>query len=85
MDIVEGSLSLMQGSRNDHQRRDGEAKQNERTQIEGTATRHKIDPHEFGKFVEEEKDALGRPNSQNFSWRELQELAARFKTENGVE
>jgi hypothetical protein len=84
-DIVEGSLSLMQGNGNDHTRRDGEAKQIEKTQIEGTATRYKIDPYKFGEFVEEEKDAIGRPNSQNFSWQELQELAARFKAENGVE
>jgi hypothetical protein len=47
--------------------------------------RNKIDQHEFGDFVEDEKHAVGRPNSQNYTWDELQDLATKFKLENGIE
>lgn len=48
-------------------------------QIDDIANKYKINRKEFGKYVERTKRANGQGGADNFSWRELEELASKFK------
>ncbi len=59
------------------------ANASDRQQIRNVARQAGIDPRRFGDFVEEEKEALGRQPSENFSYGELVQLANDYKAGGG--
>ena len=55
------------------------ANSDDRRQIDSVAREANIDRREFGDFIEETKRSEGRGASNNYTYRELQELAREFK------
>ena len=55
------------------------ANSNDRTQVDHVARDAKIDRRKFGDFIESVKEQQGRRPSDNFSYKELQQLAQEFK------
>ncbi len=54
------------------------ANANDRKQVDSVAKKFKIDRREFGDFIEQTKQEMGRGPSDNFSYSELEDLAREF-------
>ena len=75
--------SSRSGNGGDYRDKTRGANANDKQQIRNVARQAGIDPRRFGDFVEEEKEALGRGPSDNFSYGELVQLANDYKVAGG--
>ena len=78
-DDDEDSLVQDNASEGKYREKTKYANKNDRKQIENIARENGIDRREFGDFVEETKRDSGRSPSDNYSYKELQDLAQEFK------
>ena len=62
-----------------HREKTRDANANDRKQVDSIAKKFKIDRRKFGDFVEETKQNSGLEPSDNFTYKELEELAKEFK------
>ncbi|MGN0731003.1 MAG: hypothetical protein ACI4MA_03740, partial [Treponema sp.] len=65
--------------KNEHREKTRDANAKDRKQVDSIAKKFKIDRRKFGDFVEETKQNSGRGPSDNFTYKELEELAKEFK------
>jgi RHS repeat-associated protein len=84
VDVIDGTISLMQGSNgqkgNDEFREKTKgANANDRQQVDSVAKETNIDRRKFGDFIEKMKRSENRGGSDNYTYKELQELAKEFK------
>lgn len=61
-----------------HREKTRGANHNDKKQVDSVADKYKINRREFGDFIEETKQNMGRGPSDNFSYKELEELAKEF-------
>lgn len=47
-------------------------------QIDDVARKYKINRKEFGKYIEKLKKNEGRGGADNYSWRELEDIAKKY-------
>jgi hypothetical protein len=72
-------IATNQNGGNSHREKTRGANTNDKQQIDSVARDAKIDRREFGDFIERAKKAEGRGPSDNYTYKELQELANTFK------
>ena len=58
--------------------RNANANANDRKQVDSIAKKFKINRREFGDFIEDTKQSMGRKPSDNFTYKELEILAKEF-------
>ena len=54
------------------------ANANDRKQVDSIANKYKINRRDFGDFIEDTKQSMGRKPSDNFTYKELEMLAKEF-------
>ena len=64
--------------RSDHREKTQNANASDRKQVDSIAKRFNLDRRKFGDFIEETKQNQGRGSSDNFTYKELEDLAKEF-------